>query len=121
MFFNNLQQPGAPMLPRQPMQPGLQQSLPAQVPAGMVSGGLPTMPSTMQAPSPMHSIQGGMGGPMSSGLDIQKILAMLQNSGGNSPMSGGVGSVPPPSMGMRPQQVQRPDPMAMLQQMLMRR
>jgi hypothetical protein len=48
------------------------------------------------------SFGGGMPGgaqQVTPGLDIMKLLMMMKQ-GGNGPMSGGVGAVPPPSMHM---------------------
>src|SRR5690348_2711766 len=124
MFFNQLQQPGPPMLPQGPgaMQPGLMQSLPAQVPGAMM-GGMQQGPQQPHRAMMPPTMGGGMHQP--TGFEIMKILAMLQNKGGTSPMSGGLGSVPPPTLNMPPQQQNgmggmNPAMMGPLLQMLMR-
>jgi hypothetical protein len=94
-------QPGAP-----PMGPGGAPPLPGAQPPGMPPGMQPGMPPGMQPPPGMQGMQppgmsamGGQGMGGTPGLDILKLL-MAMKSKGASPMSGGVGAAPPPSLNM---------------------
>lgn len=95
MFFNQIPPQGGPaQMPAQAVPP----QAGAPMPPGMPSPGMPPgmPPPMMPPPQGIAPQQGQQGTP---GLNILKLLMMMKNRG-NGPMSGGIGSAPPPSLGM---------------------